>query len=233
MARTAKSPALTRHAVLDAATRVLDRQGLDGLTMRAVAAELSVQAPALYWHLASKDALRIALYDHLMGDLVFAPRRDDWREDVRRMAQGLRARLLSHRDLARLVPEGFFFAPRSMSLMETALGVLMEAGLKPRDAYYAFTTGFSYVVRWCLGEADLRNRPAHERPGLDEATRALLLNGEAYPHFAQVAEAFLIPGDLDEQFAFGLDCLIAGFERLIRPKDNFPAHRLRPRVHSA
>lgn len=215
MARTANAPGLTRDAVLDAAARVLEREGLRGLTMRAVAAELGVQAPALYWHVAGKAALEIALYDHLTADLVFAPTGGDWREDVRRMAQDLRRRLLSRRDLARLIPDGFFFAPGSMAKMDVALGVLMAAGLAPRDAFYAFTATFSYVVRWCLGEAALRARPVGERPGLDAEARALLRDGTAYPHVARAAEAFLAGGDLDEQFAFGLDSLIAGFARLI------------------
>jgi TetR/AcrR family tetracycline transcriptional repressor len=219
MARTANAPGLTRDAVLAAAARVLERDGLGGLTMRGVAAELGVQAPALYWHVDNKDALRLALYDHLMAGLVFAPGGVDWRDDLRRMAHDLRARLLSRRDLARLIPDGFFYAPRSMALLDTVLGVLLAAGLKPRDAFYAFTTAFSYVVRWCLGEAELRARPPEKRPGLDAAAKALLGDRSAFPHFARVAEAFREPGGLDEQFAFGIDSLIAGYERLIARTD--------------
>ncbi len=219
MARTANTPGLTRDAVLGAAARVLEREGLNGLTMRGVAAELGVQAPALYWHVDNKDALRIALYDHLMAGLVFAPGHVDWREDLRRMAHDLRARLLSRRDLARLIPEGFFYAPRSMALLDTVLGVLLAAGVKPRDAFYAFATAFSFVVRWCLGEAELRARHPEARPGFDDEARALLSNPSVFPHFARVAEAFREPGSLDEQFAFGIDSLIAGYERLIaRPE---------------
>ena len=214
MARTANTPGLTRDAVLEAAARVLERDGLAGLTMRGVAAELGVQAPALYWHVDSKAALRIALYDHLMAGMAFEPQGGDWREDVRRMAHELRLWLLSRRDLARLIPDGFFFAPRAMTQMDTALGVLMGAGLAPRDAFYAFATTFSFVVRWCLGEVDLRARPEGERPGLDPAARGLLLDGEAYPHVAKAVGAFVVAGSLEEQFAFGVDSLIAGFERL-------------------
>jgi TetR/AcrR family tetracycline transcriptional repressor len=214
MARTAKSPNLTYEAVIEAAARVLEREGYAGLTMRSVAAELKVQAPALYWYVASKDVLELALYDHLMRDLVFAPVGDDWREDVRRMSQALRIHLVARRDIGKLLPNGFFFAPNSVGLMDLAIGVLLSAGIAPRDAFYAFTTSFAYVANWAVGEAELASRPVGTRPGLDEESKALLMGG-AYPAFAQVAQAFLEPGDIDEQFAFGLDCLIAGFERLI------------------
>ena len=213
MARTTKSPNLTHEAVIEAAARVLEREGYAGLTMRAVAAELKVQAPALYWYVASKEALELALFDHLMADLVLAPRGVDWRADLREISHALRTHLLSRRDMASLPPGGFFFAPRSAGLMEIALGVLLGAGLPPREAFYAFVAAIDYVMGWAKGEPEARARPP-DRPGFDDAARRSLFDG-AYPNMAQVAEAFLRPSDIDEQFAFGLDCLIAGFERLI------------------
>ncbi|HEX5378056.1 MAG TPA: TetR/AcrR family transcriptional regulator C-terminal domain-containing protein [Phenylobacterium sp.] len=214
MARSVRSnPNLTREAVIEAAARVLERDGIEGLTMRAVAAELGVQAPALYWYVANKEALQVALYDHLMAGLVFTPRGLDWREDLREMCRTLRARLLSRRDVARLVPHGFFTGPNSLAHTETVLGLLIGAGLAPRDAFYALAAGFTYVVSWSVGEADLRARPRGERPGLDAANRGLMDN-PAYPNLQAVTRAFAGRGDdVDEQFAFGVDCLIAGFER--------------------
>jgi len=215
MARLARSnPNLTREAVIEAAAAVLERDGHGGLTMRAVAAELKVQAPALYWHVANKQALEVALYDHLMTGLEFAPVGDDWREDVRRMAWALRRHLLSRRDIGRLVPNGFFVAPNTMTMMEVALGVLLDAGLKPRDAFYAFATCFGYVVNWSIREGDIRARPQDVQFGLDAEGRALLKTG-AYPRLITTTKAFADPGSIDEQFAFGLNCLISGFERLV------------------
>jgi TetR/AcrR family tetracycline transcriptional repressor len=213
MARTAKSPNLTHEAVVEAAARVLEREGRAGLTMRAVAAELKVQAPALYWYVENKEALELALFDHLMAGLTFAPKGVDWRADLRDVSHALRAHLLSYRDLASLPPGGFFFAPRSAGLMEIALGLLLGAGIPPREAFYAFVAAIDYVMGWARGEPEARARP-DDRPGFDEAARQTLFDG-AYPNMARVAEAFLRPSDIDEQFAFGLDCLIAGFERLI------------------
>jgi TetR/AcrR family tetracycline transcriptional repressor len=197
--------------VLEAAARVLEAEGYEGLTMRAVAAEMQVQAPALYWHVDSKEALEVALYEHLMADLAFDVRGEDWREDIRRMAQQMRAHLLSHRDFGRLRPRGFVVGLSSMAQTEVVLGVLLGAGLKPRDAFYALTTGFDYVLSWAIGEASIGQRQAS---AISEADKAMLASG-AFPHFMSLMEAFSEPGDVDEQFLFGLNCLIAGFERLI------------------
>ena len=62
---------LTAEAVVEAAARVLARDGYDGLTMRAIADEIGVQAPALYWYFADKRALELALYAHLMEGFAF------------------------------------------------------------------------------------------------------------------------------------------------------------------
>ena len=48
---------LDRQTVVGAALRLLDRVGIEGLTVRKLAAELGVQAPALYWHFKSKQQL--------------------------------------------------------------------------------------------------------------------------------------------------------------------------------
>src|SRR5581483_2652572 len=54
---------LTRDAIVEAALRVLDRDGVDRLSMRRVAAELGTAAGALYWHVANKEELLVLLVD--------------------------------------------------------------------------------------------------------------------------------------------------------------------------
>ena len=46
-----------RPRLLASALEVLQDQGLEGVTMRAVADRAGVTAPALYWHFADKEAL--------------------------------------------------------------------------------------------------------------------------------------------------------------------------------
>ncbi|WP_143673537.1 TetR family transcriptional regulator, partial [Streptomyces griseiscabiei] len=45
-----KSPKLDKAQVAEAALRLLNEVGLEGLSLRLIAKELDVQAPALYWH---------------------------------------------------------------------------------------------------------------------------------------------------------------------------------------
>src|SRR6478752_6737206 len=55
--RIAPAPKLDMERIIVAAFAMLDDEGLDGLSMRSLAARLGVQAPALYWHFTSKNAL--------------------------------------------------------------------------------------------------------------------------------------------------------------------------------
>lgn len=215
MARTTR-PSLTLAQILDAAAAVLEREGYAGLTMRAVAAELGVQAPAIYWYVKDKQALELALFDHLQESLVFEPKGLDWRDDLRGMGHALHAHMLAHRDIVSLLPHGFFYAPKSMARLDTVLGVLLRAGMRPHDAAYAFTTAFDYVANWARGEWAMRARPPGQRPGLDEAAKAKILSGD-FPNVAVAFAEFTGEGDLEAQFRFGLETLIAGFERLVAP----------------
>lgn len=50
-----------RRQILEAATRILEREGRDALTMRRLGGELGIRAPSLYKHLAGKEEVEAAL----------------------------------------------------------------------------------------------------------------------------------------------------------------------------
>src|SRR5689334_14647586 len=105
---TASQPArrraafLTQDEIVNTAARVLERDGFDALNMRSVAAELGVQAAALYRHVSGRAELVDLLFDHLMADCVPKVRGKDWREDLALVASAWRRRLVSRRDATRI-----------------------------------------------------------------------------------------------------------------------------------
>src|SRR6478672_7441524 len=72
-----RPPTIDREAVLDAALRLLDAEGVDALTMRRLASELGVSAMAPYRHVGSKDELLMVLVDRLAARLVYPARPRD------------------------------------------------------------------------------------------------------------------------------------------------------------
>src|ERR671910_2943785 len=88
---------LSREAVLGAARRVADDQGVDHLTMRRLAAELGVTPNALYTYFPDKEALLDALVDDLLAGIEPGdPDEGDWRDGLVRGMEGSRRLLLAH-----------------------------------------------------------------------------------------------------------------------------------------
>ena len=209
--RRPRRPLLTREAVVEAGARVLERSGYAGLTMRAIADELGVQAPALYWYVGGKDELEALLYDHLMAGFFVTLAGDDWRENLRQAAQQLRRHLRSKRDISRIIPQQLSLGPNSSAQLDGALAILRGAGLSPPDAAYAFNMLFGYVVDWAAGEAAWAERLAHAP---ETTSPGPAPDPSRYPFLAE-ANAYLVRDDIDGRFEFGLECMIGGLEKRI------------------
>ena len=72
----------TRDEILEAARRLLVQSGLEQVTLRGIAAELGMTAPALYRYFASREALLESLIDTLydeLADILLAVRDADAR----------------------------------------------------------------------------------------------------------------------------------------------------------
>src|SRR5438876_4281828 len=91
------TPILSRDRIRTAALEIIDRDGLPGLSMRRLAAELGVQAPSLYSHFPTKDALLDDVCDKIMttvdvSDFATA----DCQTGIRTWARSYRAALATH-----------------------------------------------------------------------------------------------------------------------------------------
>src|SRR5690606_31151151 len=72
--RPRKNEGLTLDGIIQGAWRLVDREGIDGLSTRRLAAELAVQGPALYWHVRNKRQLMGLMIEHaLAGSISKAP----------------------------------------------------------------------------------------------------------------------------------------------------------------
>src|SRR5687768_16340103 len=114
---------LSRARILRTALGIVDREGLDALTMRRVAAKLDVEAMSLYHHVPNKDAILDGVYD-LVITKAELPKGDVTAEHwIRGTAAAFRR--LAHQH-PRAVP---LFTSRPLPLLDAAAAEPMEAGL--------------------------------------------------------------------------------------------------------
>ncbi|MEV0229503.1 TetR/AcrR family transcriptional regulator C-terminal domain-containing protein [Nonomuraea sp. NPDC050786] len=204
--------ALEKGTIVATALRLLDEVGLDGLTLRRLAGELGVQAPALYWHFKSKQLLLDAMAASMMaarqGRLPLAEPAK-WREWIADYARLDRAMLNSCRDGAKLVagtrPSAELFAA-----VEQVIAGLESAGFAAGDAMRGLSTLSGYVAGFVLEEQADRMRPdaGQAPPDMEEFQ-------VAYPRLmAGLAEV----GDpqSDQAFEGGLQLILDGMELRLR-----------------
>jgi AcrR family transcriptional regulator len=138
--RRAKPPArapLSREVIVDAAMRILDSHGLDGLSMRRVADALGT-GPASLAHVSGKDELVELMLDRLAGRIVVPdPDPDNWQEQVKDFVRAVFREFVAHPGLAGAnlgkIPAG----PGTMATIDRFLGLLRAGGLPDRVVAFA------------------------------------------------------------------------------------------------
>lgn len=120
-----------RDDVVRHALAVLDRYGLESLTMRRLASDLDVRPSALYWHFASKQELLAAVAEEVLAPLRSLPTRiagEAWEEQVRAWCGGLRDAVLAHRDGAEVVATTWSFGLGARAPYDGLVAVLGDPG---------------------------------------------------------------------------------------------------------
>lgn len=219
--RTRSRAPLSRERVLRAAQALVDRSGLEALNMRAVAAELGVEAMSLYRHVASKEALVEGLVALILDEIEVPPPGTPWREAMKRRALSTRKVFLAHPAAAVVVDACSTMTPSRLAYSEAVVGHLLASGFTATQAYKAFLAVDSYVFGFVLQELGWPH-PSNTRPEQDAAT-APAVPATVYPNFARVMASVMeevgrlgLVAAYEEEFVFGLELVLDGFERLRR-----------------
>jgi AcrR family transcriptional regulator len=126
---------LSRARIHQTALRVIDADGLAGLSMRKLAAELGVRAPSLYGHVASKDDLLHAVANDLMEAVdISGFGTGDWRLGLRTWARSYRAALAAHPNMVPFLAYGPARREASLRVADAVHGGLVGAGWPARYA---------------------------------------------------------------------------------------------------
>ncbi|MEV6135046.1 TetR/AcrR family transcriptional regulator C-terminal domain-containing protein [Nocardia sp. NPDC051990] len=194
---------LTSPAIAAAAVAVLDRDGLSGLTMRAVAKELRIATMGLYRYVADRDELELLVVDHLLADIdLTPPTAPDWRDRVATLLDRMRTTASAHPAAVPLIVRHRQSAPNSLRWIEAMLTVLTDAGFTGIGRVLAQRT----LMAFLLGH--LQNEHYGPLSGAGTAAMTRLAPAD-YPVLVETAtDARDV--NAETEFRLGIDIVLRG-----------------------
>jgi AcrR family transcriptional regulator len=213
---------ISRAAIVDAAVALLDRDGYEALSMRALAQELGTGAASLYWHVGSRDGLLDLVMDQVIGELA-VPAADParWQEQVREFGRGQRAAVLRHPYIVRVSLGRIPMGPNAIRVSEGVVAIMRAGGLPPRLAVQGYLLLLSAVNGFTSDETNGGEQPAGpDEPSAQEIADMVAgyfaaLPAGSYPHLRELAGEFSLADD-DERFELLLDIFVDGLARRAR-----------------
>jgi AcrR family transcriptional regulator len=128
-------PILSGDRIRAAALDIIDRDGLDGLSMRKLATELGVRAPSLYGHVATKDELLQEVANSILEQVDLSGfEGGDWQQGLVACARSYRAALARHSNIVPFLAYGPARRESELRRMDTLHGALVDAGWPRRHA---------------------------------------------------------------------------------------------------
>jgi AcrR family transcriptional regulator len=218
------APSLSREEITAAAVRLADTQGIEAVSMRALAVELGVGAASLYRYVARKDELIDLMVDAVMGNDLHFELCGDWREDLRSFARGLRAMTLRHPWMALQGAGPRNLGPNMARRYEQVLSAIDGLGLEIDEMLVMIETLAAFIRGRSLEE--LSEQEAVRRSGLDHEgwMRAQtpyvesLIDSGRYPLLTRVvldARAPHDPDRLEHAFDQGLERVLDGLATML------------------
>jgi AcrR family transcriptional regulator len=199
---------LTQAAVVAAARGIVERHGLDALTMRRLATDLGVAPNTLYSHVTGKSALVDLLMDDVAGEVEAPdPETIEWRDGLHTMFASTRRTVAAVPELAPLflcrAPRG----PNALRLGEVTLELLARGAVEGPAAVRALRA----LLVYSFGYAAFAAARAEDPDPIGRAQRAerAFAADDSLPRTSALA-AELARAPAEAGFESGLEALIAG-----------------------
>jgi AcrR family transcriptional regulator len=189
--------ALSQEIIVAAALELLNRDGIDSLTMRTLAAFLDTKAASLYRHIKDKQDLYDLIAEALIADIKPSCGLSNAKKYLMEAAGLYRQKLLSLRDSAAVLTRSRATTPRRFDFMKNVMICLLHLGVKENKCMVATHMLNNYILSSVSDEIFFRSFPS-DAPNPYEA-----ILGSNFEWLS-----------FDEQFNCGLEVLFTGFKAL-------------------
>ena len=205
---------VNRLLILEAALTIINRDGVDSLTMRRLSEAVGRDPAVLYRHVPNKAAVLDGVAGLVLEQLAVDTADPDWAEQLRTVAHNFRRLALDHPNVVPLLvtrplatPLGQR-PPGTLRHLEDILALLTSAGFAGEDALHIYRVLFAYLHGHILTEL----QEVIERPEETDHVLRLGLHRLTITEFPQVRSlaAALAFYDGAAELDRGLDLLLPG-----------------------
>ena len=189
--------------IFEAALRLVDREGIEALTMRRLAADLGVATMSLYSHVPNKEQLLLGVVNLATGEIAIPdPGVSAW-DALRAITRDFRRVALLHPNLVPLIVRQPPTGAEGLYVLEAALDALRRAGLDPAQAARAYRVSASFAIGFVSLECGGFFKPVDFEAGEQVAPVDLA----ALPQIVE-STPYLASWDADAEFEAGMNLVI-------------------------
>jgi AcrR family transcriptional regulator len=213
---------LSLEAIVGAGLEILEAEGLEAVTMRAVAAKLDTGAASLYAHVRDKSELHQWMLDAVIGEVEIPEANPErWQEQLKESCWSQYAAMSRHSGIAAINMAHIPVGPNALRCSEAMLKILLAGGLTREAAGLAIDLITLYPISVAFEESVWRERAA-KSPDQDWSEESVVARIDEYfralPEdrfpLVRAMAPFLTAGDGQVRFEFGLSVLVAGLDAL-------------------
>jgi AcrR family transcriptional regulator len=214
-----KAERLTLEAIVAAAMKLADAEGLEAVSVRRVAAELHTRPMSLYSHMARKDDLIDLITDEVLGEMLLTEEvPGDWRAALHAIARRTRSVAERHPWIMGALTQRPRVGPNALRHMEQSLGAIASLAIDRGTAMALLRAVDSYTIG--CGVLAFADRQMQTRDQLaDSEWRAStaeyferLKQSNDFPRITEFGPDLLsYEEDWGDVFETGLDWLLRGF----------------------